>query len=227
MIKETDDGTASTEHVSILPPLHVLCSDVVEMWAPTLKVTNKACLPYQKQGGSKLEEVNFEQKSVSIRNALSSWHTDSLNELEDDEKGAVQNMKPRQLSYFSKLMEQRDYYYRSIWARRVPIYYGSGNGIFLWQLGYHSDPFKLDHVPVTRRVMDDMLAPMPLCDAPSPPYFHGYWKQFGTYVHQASLHADNWLALEAGHFPFSCSEAKDAVSEAEVSTMGKSFQCTE
>ncbi len=32
----------------------------------------------------------------------------SLNELEDDEKGAVQNMKPRQLSYFSKLMEQRD-----------------------------------------------------------------------------------------------------------------------
>ncbi len=72
-------------------------------------------------------------------------------------------------------------------------------------------------------VYNDMRAPHPFCYAPFSPNFHYKRKLFGTYVNQASLHADNWLALEAGKFPFSCSEAKDAVYEAEVLRWGKVF----
>ncbi len=46
---EDDDEDRPIEAVSLLSPLHFLCSDFAHTWASTLEVADKSCLPYQPQ----------------------------------------------------------------------------------------------------------------------------------------------------------------------------------
>ncbi len=221
--KELEDGTTSAELVSILSPLHMICSDVLETWNPTIKVTDKACLPYQTQVGNKCGTIYFGHYITSIQNALSAWHKDSLNELEDDERDAVQNMKPHQLACFSKLMEEQDSHELPILKQvDISILHYKEVRLFLWQVGYHSDPFKLDF-RAFQEVLDDFLAPLPVLDTSLEPGFFDAPMPSGRHVLQASVHADNCVALEAGQFPFSYAEAQNEVSEPELEQWGKVF----
>ncbi len=203
--KELVDGTSYREPVSILSPSHSLCSDVLETWVPTLRITDRSCLPYQTHGGSNFKELNFEEYNACIQNALSTWHKDSFNELEDDEKEAVKSMKAHQLACFYRLMEEQDSLPCPISKPYSSHYYDDGVKFFLWQLGWHSNPFELGY-DAFQEVVKDFLAPVPVPNAFLRPVFCDSWSPFGRDVLQASVHADNWLALESGQFPFTYAE---------------------
>ncbi len=119
---EDMDGEASAQQVSVVSPLHVMCSDLFEPWTPILKVTGKHSLPYSMRRGSSGGELNFEGYAASIRNVLFTRQK-ALNELDETNSSADFSLSPLQVACFSKLMEEENFHYASCFSRKAaPVF---------------------------------------------------------------------------------------------------------
>ncbi len=94
--------------------------------------------------------------------------------------------------------------------------------MLLWQLGYHPNPFALSPESY-EKVWNDFLSPVPVPIAFLGVSFQGARMKSGCEILQASVQADNWLALEDAQFPFTCVESQNEVSEHEIREWGEVF----
>ncbi len=198
---ESREGHSVSRQVSVLSPLHIMCSNLQEPWTATLRVTKMNALPYKMRGIINNTEMNFENHIVQIRNSISAWHKDSLNELRETGKKAVLNMKPHQIAYFSKLLEEKSHDMIPLPENHIfyPFQRISNQRLstFLWQLGYDTDPLNEDNyaseeystiLPGAFPVLKESMRLCFNCDNRTSNH---------CAVLQASVHVDNWIALQA------------------------------
>ncbi len=217
---ESDAGEISVQEVSTFSPLHVMCSDLFQPFDLTLKVIKNNSLPYQMRGRRKCDVLEIKKYATSIRNAVSAWHTESLNELGEEEKDIVKNLSPHQVACFSKMIEEKN-------AHTLPLYRHGflprGLETFAWQLGSHAKSLEVNGGP--KEVLGHVLGSVPvLIHSLEPVVSYCRPRPSDCMMLQASVQTDNWFALQGGIFPFTSTETQGQQFEAESQRLGHHFR---
>lgn len=165
---------------SRLSPENDLCADMTSISKSTFNYEEPNAMPYLSYNHNSFD-IDFSMFESDIRDISASWYTKSTSKISDHDMEAVRLIKPVQLACFSKLMEEKN------WGRtQNPTKFVARNvrgppmNTFLRQIDMDGD---LRYHDISKLV---------------PYQKSGAAEHFTPLILQASVHVDNFIALEYG-----------------------------